>query len=148
MKSDSMLKDKAYVTPARKGWRGYRRTVCTTSVLHAKDGKALLKSLMPEATRQEHAKFADMHVDAAIKNKKMWNRLVDSAMLKTFGRPFKIGDYKISGICREEFDERAKNLLRKYAQNGGEHHALAIFHWMAAGHTHQTSISFCRGKGL
>jgi hypothetical protein len=148
MKTDSMLQKKEYVTPARKGWRGYRRTVCVTSVLHAKDGKALLKLLMPETTPRDHAQLAEQHVQAALKNNKMWNRLVDKAMLKTFGRPFKVGDYKISGICRDEFDEDVKNLLRKYAHNGSAHHTLAIFHWMAAAHTHQTSISFCRGKGL
>jgi hypothetical protein len=148
MKTDSMLQKQEYVSTARRGWRGYTRAVCVTSVLHAKDGKALLKRLMPQASREDHAQLAEVHVAAAMKNKKMWNSLVDREMLKTFGRPFKFGDYKVSGICRDEFDERAKNLLRKYAQNGGTHHTLAIFHRMAAGHTHRTSISFCREKGL
>lgn len=148
MKTDSMLQKKEYVTPAHKGWRGYTRTVCVTSVLRAKDGKALLKRLMPETSATAHIELANLHIQAALKNNKMWNSLVDRQMLKVFGRPFKFGDYKVSGVCRDEFEEPAKELLRKYAHNGSAHHHLAIFHRMAAGHTHRTSISFCREKGL
>jgi len=148
MKSDSMLTKPEYVTPARKGWRCYTRSVCVKSVLRANDGKALIKRLMPDTARAQHADLAEAHVVAAKKNSKLWNQLVDRAMLKTFGRPFRMGDYKISGICRDEFPEDTKRLLRKYAQNGGAHHTLAVIHKMAAGHGHATAVAFCRAKGL
>lgn len=148
MKSDSMLAKNEYVTPAKKGWRGYTRKVCVTSVLSAKDGKALIKRLMPETSRAEHSELAELHVLAAIKNSKLWNQLVDRSALKTFGRPFSFGDCKISGICRDEFAEETKSLLRKYAHNGSAHHSLAVIHKMAAGHCQATALNFCRLKGL
>jgi hypothetical protein len=148
MNTDYLPQRKECVTPGRKGWRGYKPTVCLTSVLRARDGKALLKQQMPDASRADHAELANLHVEAALKNKKLWSSLVDRQMLKMFGRPFKFGDYKVSGVCRDEFDESAKKLLRRYADNGSAHHTLAIFHRMAAGHTHRTSIYFCRARGL
>lgn len=148
MKSDALLKRKEYQTNARRGWRGYGRRVNVTSTIQPGDGKALLKSLMPDVDKRQHDDLARQHAQAAKKNTRLWNQLVDRAMLRTFGRPFSIGDYKISGICREEFDERTKNLLRKYAHNSGTHGHLAVLHKMAAGTTHRKAVEFYRAEAM
>lgn len=148
MKTEAILKRPEYTTAAKTGWRGYRRAVTVTATVTANDGKALLKRLMPAASCETHAELALVHVEAAKRNQRLWSSLVNRQMLKVFGRRFGIGDYKVSGICRDEFDEQAKQLLRKYVRNGQAHHSLAVIHKMAAGTSHNKAISFCAEQGL
>lgn len=157
MNSDLLLERKEYRTEARRGWRGWRgwrgceRRVNVTSTIQpgggkGQGGKALLKCLMPDVDKSQHDDLARQHAKAGKKNTRLWNLQFDRAMLRTFGRPFSIGDFKISGICREEFDDRTKSLLRKYAYNSGMHERLAVLHKMAAVTTHRKAVEFCRAE--
>jgi hypothetical protein len=77
--------------------------------------------------------LAQQHADAAVQQKKEWCRLADAAALETFGRPFRITDYRISGIACDAFSEPMKQALR-FAAHACTHHQKASYaHAHAAG---------------
>lgn len=148
MREDRLLKIPAYSQTMRRGWHGYTYQVSVLSVCQPNDGKSLLKRVMPDASRTDHAKLAEQHVAASIKNKASWLRLIDKTCRNLLGRPYGIGDYRISGIGREDFPEPVKDKLGKMAVNAGVHAQLAVLHKMAAGHRHHTALAFCRTLGM
>lgn len=148
MREDQLLKVPAYSTTMRRGWHGYTFPVSVLSVYQPNDGKSLLKRVMPDLSRTDHAKLAEQHVVASIKNRASWLRLIDKTCRKLFGRPYGIADYRISGVGRDDFPQSVKDKLSKMAVNAGLHARLAVLHKMAAGHHHHTALAFCRGLGM
>lgn len=133
----------AYTTEARKGWRGYTRRVCVLTTLTAADGVALLKRFLPQANKAWHEGQAYMHLANARLHSGAWSSVADEAAQATFGRPFAITDYRVSGIGRDEFSQEHKAQLRWHIRRQQQHHLLAILHRMAAGRRHETALREC-----
>lgn len=112
--------------------RGYTRSVCVLSACTSNDGASILRRLARELSKEEHFKLADAHAKAAADQCAEWNRLADKAAVETFGRPFRFGDYKISGIACEEFEDGMKAQLRFAAHAQSNHKAASRAHWAAA----------------
>ena len=142
------LEHPAYMAAPRRGWGNYTRRVSVLSVHDAADGRRLLKRFMPGLTPEQHREIADGHVQKAREHGAEWNKNADEAVMETFGRPWSFHDYRVSGIAREEFSEERKEILRTHARRRGEHHRLAILHYMAAGHRHPKALQLCRAAGL
>ncbi|MBG6083057.1 hypothetical protein [Rubrivivax gelatinosus] len=138
----------AYLAEPRRGWGNYTRRVSVLSVTDASDGRRLLKRFMPGLSAEVHRAIADGHVRKAQEHQALWAKNADEAMVETFARPFRVHDYRVSGIAREEFSDERKNVLRMCARRGSEHHRLAILHYMAAGHCHRKALQICRTAGL
>lgn len=114
--------------------RGYtRRTGITVlQALSAGDAATVLIRANPDWTKADHLHLAAAHHDEATRQKAAWSRIVNEASLATFGRPYGIWDYKVSGIAREEFSAEHKEALRFAAHAGGNHATLALAHERAA----------------
>lgn len=121
-------------------FRGYTFRITALLAHTAADAAQVLRKLNPCWTQAEHSALAEQHLRASLKLKEDWSELVNKATLETFGRPYSILDYKISGIAREEFPEPVKESLRFMAQAQTNHlalhrahlHAARRFHWNAA----------------
>jgi uncharacterized protein len=100
---------------------------------HGRDGGKMLKQRLPEFTKQDHLEASKAHTEAAAAQEKTWNTEADKAAQETFGRPFQIGDYKISGIGSDKFSEASKDKLREAAHTATDHKEAALAHWHAAG---------------
>ncbi|ABM97089.1 hypothetical protein [Methylibium petroleiphilum] len=138
----------AYHAEPRRGWGGYTRRVSVMSTMDPAGGRRLLRRYMPGLTAEQHRSIARGHVELALKHRQGWSDTADEAAQATFGRNFGIHDYKVSAIGRDEFSEAHKERLRQHAYSKGDHHRLAVLHFMAAGHRHQTALGFCRESGL
>lgn len=138
----------AYHAEPRLGWGGYTRRVSALSAIDPTDGKKLLKHNMPGLTKEQHRSIGDEHVQLAIDHRAQWSSTADEAAQATLGRPFAIYDYRISAIGREEFSDEHKSRLRLHARRNGDHHRLAILHFMAAGHQLPTARRLCQAAGL
>lgn len=138
----------AYNTAPRKGWGGYTCRVTLLGVCLAQDGKRLLRKLMPMLNKDQFRAIGLEHAKLALSHQTAWSTRVNEACLATFGRPYGIHDYRISGIARDEFSEGDKTALRSHAHKQGHHHQLAIFHLMASGLRHKAALQICRDHGL
>lgn len=120
--------------------RGYRKGASLDSAHSACDGLAVLRQAFPGLQRQEHEDRARRHALASLAASRKYNAELNTAALETWGRPFQFGDYKVSGICSEDFSEARKKTLREFSTIESQHHRLAILHAMAAGRTHRTAL--------
>ena len=101
--------------------RGYTNKITVFQATTVGDAATVLKRLGKSWTKEEHEQLAVLHGEAAERLKADWNRLADEAAMATFGRPFAFGDYRISGIGREEFSDDFKAKLR-FAAHAATHH--------------------------
>lgn len=101
--------------------RGYTNKTTVFQATTDGDAATVLKRLGKSWTKEEHERLAAQHGEAAERLKADWNRLADEAAMETFGRPFAFGDYRISGIGREEFSDDFKTKLR-FAAHAATHH--------------------------
>lgn len=138
----------AYNTAPRKGWGGYTCRVTLLSLIGADAGRRLLRKLMPTVRKEQFLEIGQGHIKLALLHNAAWSTTVNQACMATFGRPYEFHDYKVSGVARDEFSDEDKNALRDHAYKKGQHHQLAIFHLMAAGHGHQKALQICRENGL
>lgn len=122
-----------YTTRVRRGTLGYTRGVNVPCCVVPLDAARLLKRLAPETSKEEHADHAVRHAIVAGALSALWGELADAAMMRLKGRTFSAGDYRISGIGREEFSDDEKALLRKCAQDSSTHASLSTAHHIAAG---------------
>lgn len=63
----------------------------------------------------------------------LYNRALDLASLKTLGRPFTFGDYRVSGIGRDEFDSTDKDRIRRLVRLLHDYEDIAYAHATAGG---------------
>lgn len=120
--------------PSSIGLRGYRGPVSFFSANGLSDKAKVLKRLFPEYTKLDHTTVARFHKKAELRYQALWSRTADRASKETFGRQFQFGDYKISGIARDEYPERYKKILRMAAHRGTDHANIAAAHEYAAKH--------------
>lgn len=121
----------AYRTPIRLAKYNGRVTVLRTHG-HA-DGAKVLRRVNPDWTHADHFALAARHAQEAMRLNTEYSQLLDTAAMETFGRPFKVSDYKISAIGCEQFSEPAKEALRFAAHASTNHMTLSLAHRRAAG---------------
>lgn len=63
----------------------------------------------------------------------LYNRALDLASQRTFGRPFTFGDYRVSGIGRDEFESKDKDRIRRFWRLLHDYEDLAHAHATAGG---------------
>lgn len=112
----------------------YNGTVTLFGALSDRDGARVLRRLAPAITNQQHAELAARHFRLAKHHRLRWGAALEAAALHHFGRPFDIGDYRISAIGLDVFDERFKNRARLHAHAFTEHELAARAHAYAARH--------------
>lgn len=103
------------------------------SSAHGRDGGKMLKERLQDYTKQDHLEAYAAHTAAAAESEKKWGETVDKAAQETFGRPYSISDYKISGIASDKFSNENKDKLRDLARTTTDHKEAATAHWYAAG---------------
>lgn len=112
--------------------RGYNGAVSATGACTPLDASHVLRRLNPAWTKQEHAALGDYHAEQRHLCDQQWSTLVDEAALATWGRPYSIFDYRISGIASDEFPEKFKTRLRFLAHASANHSRLSHAHRAAA----------------
>ena len=108
---------------------------CRTSALHCSDPKVaaqLIARFGPVRTAREHFSIAQYHVARYHKMKAIWSLVAERAAMEALNRPWKIEDYKICAIGREEFSEAHKRVLRHCAYRSTEHLQIARAHAILA----------------
>lgn len=77
------------------------------------DYRQASKQLFPGMEYKEHEERAKKYHDIAKDAHDRYDKAVDEAFMKEFGKKPDIGDYKVSGIWRDDFSEEAKESMRK-----------------------------------
>ena len=83
-------------------------------------------------SKEEHQKLALQFLEKGKESAKLWDKLANEASMQTFGRPYQITDYKVSGIARDEYSPEFKELLRKAITRNGACRTLATLHLQCA----------------
>lgn len=129
---DVGLDHPAYNTPAKvKGYTSKHGITATQAVTPEDAAKVLIKN-NPEWSKEDHRKLSDAHRKAANDHEQEWDKTADEAAQQKWGRNFKFGDYKISGIGSDEFSSGHKEKLRNHAHSQTAHRKLADAHAAAA----------------
>ncbi len=102
-----------------------RKKRSVLSALTTADAVRAIRKVMPGRSKEAYAHMAREHQNRAAEYRKVWSRVADKAAMRAFGRKFQSGDYQISGIGSDAFDERSKSILRTAAVRGGEHARIA-----------------------
>lgn len=104
--------------------KGYSGKITLFQAVSTADAAKVLKQANPNWTAQDHKRLSQQHAEAAAKYEVEWGQLANEAALQTFGRPYSIFDYKVSGIASEEFPDEFKEKLR-FAAHAKSHHTTA-----------------------
>lgn len=67
-------------------------------------------------SRDEHIFWATHYAEALWEIEQAYNKAVRGFYRSTFGRPYTLSAYRISGIVRDEFSELQKTILRGLCQ--------------------------------
>lgn len=132
LSGDVSLDHPAYTTPQKlRGYTG-KNGITPHQATSARDAANVIIRNKPDWTKEDHQKLAAAHDKAADAHHKKWNEVANDAAQKTWNRPYKFGDYRVSGIASDEFPEEHKEKLRTHAHSAGKHEALAAAHRAAA----------------
>jgi hypothetical protein len=98
----------------RKGWSNPISPIAEVRIRGARAAVSLRRLVRRTFPIQDHeaewcAKLARF---AAIKHEDLYWTKVRTEFQKIHGRAYQISDYRISGVCREEFDSGTKDFLR------------------------------------
>jgi hypothetical protein len=113
------------------------------------EGGKMLRRRLPDFIKADHESAARYFTNEAKRWSGAWGALIDREHLRVFGRPYQATDYKIAGIGREEYSEKAKNELRSMARAATDSRAAAAAHWRAAGHRSRMATNparYLKGK--
>jgi hypothetical protein len=108
--------------------------VSVSPLMDPREGGIMLRRRLPDYTKADHESAARYFENEAKRSKGAWNALIEREHERVFHRPFAFTDYKISGIGREEYSEKAKDKLRELAHYASAAGSAAAAHWSAAGH--------------
>lgn len=125
------LDNPAYTTPVKLPGQG---KVTAINAHSAADGAKILNKLRPDWTKADHLNMAAEHEDLAESAETDWGSLVSSEFKKLFGRDYRVGDYKVSGVARSEFPDDVKDKLRELNRQMNGHKSLRVAHAYAAKH--------------
>lgn len=123
------LKNPIYRTPVKV--RGYNGKPTVMSA-HGKDAGDVLIALQPDVTRAEHAQQARGFEALSESLSDQYSRTLDEAAQATWGRLWRVTDYKVSGIGSDEFSEPFKEKLRFLAHGMSQAKTIAQAHGFAA----------------
>ncbi len=96
------------------------------------DAARLLRRNNPDWSKEDHLRLAQQHAERSSLEREKHAQLLDAAAQETFGRPFRVTDYRISAIGCEEFSEEQKTALRYAAHAETNHLICARAHAKAA----------------
>ncbi len=96
------------------------------------DAARLLRRNNPDWSKEDHLQLAQQHAERSSLEREKHAQLLDAAAMETFGRPFRVTDYRISAIGCEEFSEEKKEALRFSAHAGTTHLICSRAHAKAA----------------
>lgn len=125
------LDNPAYTTPVKLPGQG---KVTAINAHSAADGAKILNKLRPDWTKADHLNMAAEHEDLAESAETDWGKLVASEFKKLFDRDYRVGDYKVSGVARDEFPATVKDELRELNRQMNGHKSLRVAHAYAAKH--------------
>lgn len=108
--------------------RGYNGPITLFQAVNRTDSAQVLRRVAPNMGAQEHLRLSAAHEAQSQTLCKLWRTLVERAMQATFGRSYRVGDYKVSGVARDEFPDWYKGQLRFASQAGFNHSVLAQAH--------------------
>ena len=83
--------------------------------------------------RELHRKLAHHYWKRMNRYQALYTRALYLASMKTFGRPFTFGDYRVSGIGSDEFDSTDKDRIRRLVRLLHDYEDIAIAHACAGG---------------
>lgn len=106
--------------------RGYNGKVNVFTAANFRDAAKLLHRQPREP--EQHQLLSKLHKQAAEMCSSMWGLVADQAALEVFGRPFRVSDYRISGIACEEFNDVLKDWLRHFSHEYSRHMDLSHAH--------------------
>lgn len=112
-------------------WNGTQSILSLTSIPAA--GK-LLRSRLPNWTKAQHKHAAEDAFRKAKQVQAAYSKMLDTAAMETFKRPYQATDYRISGIASDRFSEKRKNQLRHLAQSIGKLTDIGRAHEWASKH--------------
>jgi hypothetical protein len=119
--------------------KGYSDSINVFQAFTEKDAGKILSKTMPLLSPAEHELLSKTHKKQAETCMALWSETVEKAAQETYGRPYQITDYRVSGIASDDFSDEHKKLLRHYA-----HAETAHKHLMTA---HSYAKKLCRNKG-
>ena len=132
------LDNPAYTTAVKLPGQG---KVTAINAHSAADGAKILNKIRPDWTKADHLNMAAKHEDLAESAETDWGDLVSSEFKKLFGRDYRVGDYKVSGVARSEFSDDVKDKLRELNRQMNEHKSLRVAHAYAAKHYGKSSAA-------
>jgi len=100
--------------------------------MHGTDGGKILAQRFPGWGRAQHSAAAKKHEKKAAKLDREWSKVVNDAAQETWGRKYRVTDYRVSGIASSEFSDKHKDALRHAAQTATKHRDAAQAHAGAA----------------
>jgi hypothetical protein len=109
---------------------------------HGSDSGKMLRQRLGNWTKQDHLDAINAHTKLANAAKQQWGKVADAAAQKTFGRPFQVSDYQISGIGSDKFPPEYKNKLRELARAQTGHSSAADAHMRAQGRAKSNEAGF------
>lgn len=110
--------------------RGQTNTPDIFGVIDDKKACAIIENAFPELTPMQIECLRDMHDLLATANQTLWVDIINKAAFDTWGRPYVITDYKVSGIGSDEFSAIYKDMLRETAKKKSKHNHLARLYGM------------------
>ena len=111
-------------TAARKV-RGYTYKPTIFGINDIKKAAKIIKSDLPDLTADQADALRTTHDSMAQMMRGTWDYIVNKAAVETWGREYKITDYKISSIASDEFPAVYKELLRTAAHSQSKHNVLS-----------------------
>jgi hypothetical protein len=72
----------------------------------------ILRYLFPAWAAEDHLKAVEKYSNNKVKLQEEYSKLLDQAAQETWGRSWRVTDYKVSGIGSDEFSNKMKNKLR------------------------------------
>lgn len=78
-------------------------------------GGAMLARRLPAFTKEACIAAANHFSAEQHRLERIWSRTADKAAMATWGRPYRVSDYKISGIASDQFSKAHQDQLRSAA---------------------------------
>lgn len=109
--------------------------VSPDSAVTIREAALLLRRNAPHLSRDDHKRRAETYATALERADNQWTALYHEAIRATLGRAPELGDYRVSGIGRDEFSEQIKRKLRRLAKASTRCAMRARAHQWAAVHS-------------
>jgi len=119
------IDDKLYITKVKLPKYNIVPSVLTA---HGADAGKILVMLRPDITKAQHAMLAKKFSDLDKKMMKQWDKVINKAAMETWGRPWEVTDYRVSGIGSDEFSEKYKKKLRELAHGATDAKKISEAH--------------------